>query len=105
MHVARMAVANGQPAAIISAQSAGWAAGVCRRQAAREKNRLMLQEREGTGLAISVIVPNGSPGHKDISTQRVKPPTAGELTPEMRTLLHLSQLGRVTHAGRTRRRC
>src|SRR5262249_23322367 len=92
VHIARTAVANGLTAAVIAAQKAGWPAEVCRGQAAAEGIRMLLQERDEQGPAMSIIVPNTMPGNKDIYTQWIQPPTVGELTPEMQATLSLARV-------------
>jgi sugar/nucleoside kinase (ribokinase family) len=86
VHVARTAVANGLRAAVIAPQGAGWPAALCH----AERISMLLQKRQGP--ALSVIVPNGQPGLKDVYTQQVRPPTAAELTPDMERTLGMARV-------------
>jgi hypothetical protein len=82
--LARTAVANGLTAAVITPQEAGWPAALCH----AEGIRMLLQKRQAP--ALSVIVPNGQPGLKDVYSQQVRPSTAAELTPEMERTLGMA---------------
>jgi sugar/nucleoside kinase (ribokinase family) len=90
--LARHGPVNGIPTAVIMAQGAGWASHYCREKAAQQGLRLLLQERDGDGPALSIILPNGQPGRNDIYTQRMAPPTVAELTPEMAEALGVAQV-------------
>lgn len=89
-HAARTTAANGLRATVVASQGHGWVSDLYCRQAAAEGFGVLLQKRPDP--AISVIVPNGSPGKKDIYVQRAEPPTAGELTPEMTKELGLARV-------------
>jgi sugar/nucleoside kinase (ribokinase family) len=104
-NLGRVAAANGIPTAVLTTQRAGWASHYVRQKAAGYGLRLLLQEREDEGPALSVIVPNGCPGRKDIYTQRMGPPTVAGLTPEMEEALAMARLvivGPLAHRPETR---
>src|SRR5205823_1905580 len=71
--------ANGIPTAAVAAQRKGLWSAICRGLALQKGLRLILQERDA-GPAVSLVTPNGKPGRFDIHTQRMEPPTVGELT-------------------------
>jgi hypothetical protein len=73
---------NGIPTAAISVQKKGLWSGICHGLSAKKGVRLFLQERV-TGPAVSLITPNREPGQYNIHTQRMAPPTVGELTLEI----------------------
>jgi sugar/nucleoside kinase (ribokinase family) len=96
--------ANGIPTAAISVQKKGLWSGICRGLAVKKGLRLILQERD-TGPAASLITPNGVSGRFDIYTQRLGPPTVGELTTEIRSTFDTARalvVGPLRWSGDTR---